>query len=73
MRLKGVMDEKTFARFAASEQERSAMDEEIRKKFHIPSNRYYTVTLPPSPAGRVFLDESRKRELHTPKLSKSAS
>lgn len=49
----------------------SSMDEEIRAKFKIPKNRYYSVTVPPSPAGRILVDPSRTRTVRSVKLSKS--
>ena len=47
------------------------MDEEIRKLFKISPNRYYSVTLSPSPIGRVFIDRNRYRVVESVKLSKS--
>jgi len=48
-----------------------SVDDKIRKHFKIPKNRYYSVTLPPSPAGRVIIDHTRTRVLESVKLSKS--
>jgi len=48
-----------------------SVDDEIRKHFKIPKNRYYSVTVPPSPAGRVIIDHTRTRVLESVKLSKS--
>lgn len=67
----GTMPEAMFKRFAVSAASRAAMDAEIRKAFKIPDNRYFTVTMPPGPAGKVFLDTGRYRMVETPKLSKS--
>lgn len=67
----GVMPEKMFERYSKSPEARASMDAEIRKNFKIPDNRYFTVTMPPGPAGKVFLDTGRSRVVDTPKLSKS--
>ncbi len=47
------------------------MDDEIRKRFKIPDNRYYSVTIDPSPVGRIFVDKTRTRVITGVKLSKS--
>jgi hypothetical protein len=49
-----------------------ALDDEVRKKFNIPDDRYYSVlTWPDSLAGRVWLDENRFRAAPKKKISKS--
>lgn len=65
------MDPEMFAKFSKGPDVREHMDEAIRKQFKIPDSRYYTVTMPPSPPGEVFIDYSRSRVLTTPKISKS--
>ena len=48
------------------------MDEEIRKKFDIPKNRYYTIsTWPEKVAGYLYIDMKRTREVSAKKISKS--
>ena len=66
-----VMTEEMFLKFGDKGQNSKSMDEEIRKVFKIPNNRYYSVTLHPSPPGRVFIDRSRYRVVENSKLSKS--
>lgn len=58
-------------RFGINGENSKNMDEEIRKTFKIPSNRYYTVTVSPSPPGRVSIDRDRTRVVESVKLSKS--
>ena len=65
------MTPEMFNKFGDNGQNSKSMDEEIRKVFKIPSNRYYSVTLHPSPPGRVFVDKSRYRVVENTKLSKS--
>lgn len=49
-----------------------SVDEEIRSKFSIPTNRYYSVTVfPPERAGEVRVDLIRTREVSAKKISKS--
>jgi len=66
-----TMSPEMFTKFGDRGQNSKHMDEEIRKVFKIPSNRYYSVTLYPSPEGRVFIDRSRYRVVENTKLSKS--
>lgn len=58
-------------RFGPNGENSKSMDEEIRKVFKLPSNRYYSVTLSPSPVGRIFVDRTRTRVVESVKLSKS--
>lgn len=60
-----------FLKFGDKGQNSKQMDEEIRKVFKIPSNRYYSVTVYPSPVGRIFIDKTRYRVVESTKLSKS--
>ena len=64
-----VMPSEMYARFVQHGWD--AVDDKIRKHFKIPKNRYYSVTVPPSPAGRVIIDHTRTRVLESVKLSKS--
>jgi len=66
-----VMPLEMFRRFGSKGENWGKMDYEIRKLFKVPSNRYYSVTVPPSPPGRVFVDSTRTLIFVTPKLSKS--
>lgn len=45
-------------------------DAEVRALFNIPEDVYYTVSVYPHP-GLVSIDHSRKRSVHSPKISKS--
>ena len=67
-----TMSPEMFKKFGPDGQNSKSMDEEIRKAFKIPSNRYYSVTLSPSPEGRVFIDKSRTRVAESVKISKSS-
>jgi hypothetical protein len=64
-----VMTSAMYARFVHHGWD--AVDDEIRKHFKIPKNRYYSVTVPPSPVGRVIIDHTRTRVIESVKLSKS--
>lgn len=66
-----TMSPEMFQRFGDKGENWSKMDEEIRKLFKLPSNRYYSVTISPSPLGRIFVDRSRTRVVESTKLSKS--
>ena len=66
------MTQEMIARFGPSGENWNRMDDEIRKVFGIPKNRYYSVTVHPSPPGRVIVDHSRTRVVESVKLSKSA-
>lgn len=66
-----TMSPEMFAKFGDKGENSKLMDDEIRKAFKIPSNRYYSVTLHPSPPGRVFIDRNRYRIVESVKLSKS--
>ena len=65
------MPEDMVKRFGENGENSKNMDEEIRKTFKLPPNRYYSVTLSPSPVGRVFVDRTRSRVVECEKLSKS--
>lgn len=65
------MSEDMIKRFGDNGENSKKMDEEIRKTFKLPPNRYYSVTLSPSPVGRVFVDRTRTRVVESVKLSKS--
>ncbi|MBF0207907.1 MAG: hypothetical protein HQK53_13585 [Oligoflexia bacterium] len=66
-----TMTPEMFKKFGPNGENSKSMEEEIRKTFKIPPNRYYSVTLPPSPEGRVFIDRTRYRVVESVKLSKS--
>ena len=66
-----TMSPEMFKKFGPKGENSKNMDEEIRKVFKLPPNRYYSVTLSPSPVGRVFVDRSRTRVFESIKLSKS--
>jgi hypothetical protein len=66
-----TMSPEMINKFGPNGENSKSMDEEIRKTFKIPSNRYYSVTLSPSPVGRVFIDRTRYRVVESVKLSKS--
>jgi hypothetical protein len=68
---KGTLDNEAWQRFQQGPAAREAMDDQIRRRFKIPDDRYYTVTLPPGPAGQVFLDTGRTRPPQVHKISKS--
>lgn len=65
------MTPEMFKKFGSNGENSKFMDEEIRKTFKISSNRYYSVTLDPSPPGRIFVDKNRTRVVESIKLSKS--
>jgi hypothetical protein len=66
-----TMTPEMFQKFGPNGENWGKMDEEIRKHFKLPSNRYYSVTVSPSPPGRIFVDRSRTRVVESTKLSKS--
>ncbi|MEK7953277.1 hypothetical protein [Luteolibacter soli] len=67
----GTMSDAMFAQFSVSPEAREAMDGEVRASFGIPVDRYFTVTMPPGPAGKVFVDLSKTRAVGSVKLSKA--
>jgi hypothetical protein len=60
-----------FIRFSASHEAREKMDEEVHRCFGIPVDRYFTVTMPRGPAGKVFVDLGKTRAVGSVKLSKA--
>ena len=63
------LDEETLKRYI---NDPVGMDEEIRKKFNIPNNRYYTIsTWPEKVAGYFYIDMKRTRDVPAKKISKS--
>lgn len=66
-----IMTPEMFSKFGEDGKNWKNMDEAIRKTFNIPDNRYYSVTLSPSPRGRIFIDRKRYRVMESVKLSKS--
>lgn len=50
------------------------MDQEVRNRFKVPSDRYYSVVMwPPSMQGTVTVDPSRTRYVEKTKISKSSN
>jgi hypothetical protein len=49
------------------------MDEEIRKTFKVPRNRFYSVSMNTHNYGAVIVDQTRVRTVAAVKLSKSPS
>jgi len=66
-----TMSPEMIKKFGEHGENAKLMDEEIRRTFKIPNNRYYSVTVDPSPLGRVFIDKTRYRVVETVKISKS--
>jgi hypothetical protein len=66
-----VMTVEMFSKFGDKGENAKSMDTVIRKVFKIPDNRYYSVTVYPSPVGRIFIDKTRYRVVESNKLSKS--
>lgn len=48
------------------------MDEEVRKHFNIPSNKYYTVSMWPHKTAGVVRISNLSREVKNKKISKSS-
>jgi len=64
------MTDEMFKRYMADNS--GQVDREIRNKFNIPDNRYYSVTTwPEHLQGRVFVDSKRVRDIPVKKISKS--
>ncbi len=66
-----TMTPEMIKKFGPNGENSKSMEEEIRKTFKLPPNRYYSVTLSPSPLGRIFVDRTRTRVVESVKLSKS--
>ena len=68
------MDEDLLRRYmnCGSPEERENLDREIRKKFNVSDDRYYSIsTWPEKVAGNVYIDMKRYRDIPKKKISKS--